>query len=157
MNYFWKEENIKEIFPEFKIKKTDEYELNPMVHIGKKNFAGLYCYNCGIILNVLGTPWLHQSEVFFQNGSSVKNTQLSTCPKCGKKNSDPEPNTQTGISTCHSFTWTGMFQKEKLQELKKEKRKLIYDEDGDEYTPKQFLDSTKESVIAEFQTYTQFR
>jgi len=146
MNFFWKKE--------FTDDTTDNAELNPEVHIGKLKFGGLYCYDCGIILNVLGTPLMHQKEVTFENGTSMKNHQFEQCPRCKQKM--VEPGVQTGVSTCDSFTWTGMFQKKKIESLKKEKQKMIYDSEGNEYTPKQFLNAIKSSVV-DFQSYMEFR
>ncbi len=84
---------------------------DPSLHLGKRNGAGLYCWDCRVTLCTDGTDAIHLGKAVW----------LDTCPRCNKCKEDsypsrfdrvaPEttaliaPAKPTGVAHCCSFTW----------------------------------------------------
>ena len=109
---------------------------NVLLHIGKWSAAGKYCYECGTTLNKHGTDHLHDCEY---------SEWYKRCPICGRE----------GSPLC-TFCWTFMKHKWLIEELAEDgcKRKLIVDENGEDYTPLEFLVAVKTPI--EYQMCCEF-
>lgn len=115
---------------------------DPKFHIGKRSAAGLYCWDCGIILCKQGREKIHYGDTDW----------YKKCPKCGKEPKDEgwsgaagrelgfnkEPfKKKTGVSSCSSFTWA-----RGLGRIMK-----IEDEYCKEYSREEFMEMLKECPI----------
>jgi hypothetical protein len=86
-------------------------EGDELEHIGKRSAAGLFCWDCGISLNVAGNHAVHD------DGGRI----LGECPICGKKPAKERlssssagrelgfnksvPKGKKGVRSCASFSW----------------------------------------------------
>jgi len=138
-NYYW---------------KNSEKSNNIQEHIGKRNAAGLYCWDCGTVLNLGGSNEIH-------NGNSPWNEQLDSCPSCGAEYNKDETlensavgaelgfgkitGEKQGLKSCCSFTWTLMKHLWKIQNLSDNvnREKVIINEYGEEFTADEFLQMLK--------------
>lgn len=102
VNYYW-------------IGVEDEVEK----HVGKKLFAGSYCYECGVYLLKSGTVHAHNGE----DGWWV------VCPSCNK----PGENVS-------SFTWRKFKAHATILLHMNNPKKIIEDENGNTYTGQEFID-----------------
>ena len=110
-------------------------------HIGKRSAAGFYCWDCGISLCKGGASKVHYSEYDW----------YKACPRCKKR---PKKETfgsgtaglelgfwkdkkvtpkRTGVQSCCSFSWA-MIPSKLIPGV------TIWDEYGDQYTFKEFID-----------------
>lgn len=134
-NFYWKDGLA--VVRSTLVENTEDYAWNSVhVHIGKRAAAGLYCKDCETTLCTRGSRGIHYTN--------SENDWMKACPVCGaewsaenlgKPNSGP-------ISTVCSFTWTVLGHRKAMERLVEEGRgdeKLIVDEYGVEYTPKEFL------------------
>jgi hypothetical protein len=145
----------------------DELRYNPLVHIGKRSAAGLYCYDCKVSLCVDGEKRVHYTrspKMSFATGSLLP-TDCETgwhkaCPKCKKEpikeglDAGPvavelgfaKPRTQipSGVRGTSSFNWAQ--DPLKVTEFcggPGATAKVIKDEYDREYTGKEFLEMLK--------------
>lgn len=138
-NFYWRE-----IPKEFKRYKANVENYigdcdgthNVLLHIGKRSGAGLYCRECGTTLNKHGTDHVHDCN--FSEWYEV-------CPICGKEG-----------TPIFSFRWTLMLQKWliKVYAIQGITDKLIVDENGEEYTPQEFLNAVETPI--EYQLCCEF-
>lgn len=140
-NFYWKE--IPKEFEKYKanVKRCSVYGFeknneNVLKHIGKRSGAGMYCYECGTTLNKHGTDRVHDFEY---------SEWYERCPICGQK----------GAYIC-TFRWTFMKHKWLIEKLAHEgyKEKCIVDEDGDSYSPIEFLQEINTPI--EYQSCCEF-
>ena len=118
------------------IKQPEEFKNNDiLIHIGKRSAAGYYCEDCGITFCKYGTQCIHDGY----------GDWYDDCPVCHSK----------GIYIT-SFTWTAMKQKELIKSLVRCNKKLIKDEYGEKYTPKEFLLDELSNTKVEYQMYAEF-
>lgn len=156
-NFYWTKvqpwfiKNAKQII--YDIKTECE---NPIVHIGKRSAAGLYCSKCGCVSHRHGTQDVHNSGpdlsiLLRRSYSSEKERQRAwerekaiydfvECPCCGESFLDAEGKHGENIISVCSFTWGLMKHKELIQELVRIgcKEKLIRDEYDCLMTPAEF-------------------
>lgn len=92
------------------------------MHVGKMGIAGKYCYDCGTTYHMEGTK-----------ANAIRSASYEKCPFCGK------PRKQA--TNAYKFTWTVMKHKKALEGFVNLniKTKVIVDEEGNEYTAKDFL------------------
>ena len=110
-------------YKEEEVLKLDDFD-NPKYHIGIRNVAGLYCFNCNRTLCKDGEGQIHQG----------KGKWFSCCPICNRdKGVDV-------ISLANSFTWGNTFYNTfiRLKTDKSLKGKPVIDEYGEEYTMRDF-------------------
>ena len=129
-------------------KYNDEYQG----HIGKRSAAGLYCWDCNITLCMSGNNGIHYSHSGF----------FDKCPKCGQAPSDEKLQESSsgmelgfvnkhkivekkGVRGCSSFTWA-----KHPDEVKKSKVRYVYDEYGERFTKKEFLNMIEKSCPVQF-------
>jgi hypothetical protein len=112
----------------FYLNGPDPDEDSPKVHIGKRSYAGAYCWDCGISFAVNGTQQVH-----FANSAH----DYTRCPECGGEGG--------GAS---SFTWTKMAHLRDLQDLRGYNAPVVVDEYGTTYTADEFLDEELSGVPA---------
>lgn len=75
-------------------------EDKPIIHIGKINAAGLFCWDCGVSLCASGNHKVHCHQQWW----------LDECPICGqrpgKENSgNGSVSRKHGVKNCASFSW----------------------------------------------------
>lgn len=100
--------------------------MSPMIHIGKRSAAGLYCWECETTLCQQGPSGIHQA------GS----TWLKTCPKCGRTVDSDSPSPVVHGST--SFTWAQQPDIVRIH-CNKHRGNIIEDEYGNVYTGDAFM------------------
>lgn len=138
-NFYWKAiprelEKYKANVEKY-IGAVDDNPDNVLLHIGKRSGVGAYCYHCGVTLNKYGTDHLHDCEAEW----------YKVCPICGRE----------GTNIC-TFRWTMMGHKWLIRILATENctQKVIVDENGEEYTPLEFLQAVNTPV--EYQSCCDF-
>ncbi len=118
------------------IKQPEEFKNNDiLIHIGKRSAAGHYCIDCGVTFCKDGIQDIHSGD----------SEWYDKCPICGGEG--------TYVT---SFTWTAMKQKEVINRLIGSNKKLIEDEYGERYTPKEFLFDELANSKVEYQVYDYF-
>ena len=139
-NFYWKAiprelEKYKANVEKY-IGAVDDNPDNVLLHIGKRSAAGRYCYECGTTLNKYGTDHVHNCEW---------SEWYERCPICGKE----------GSPLC-TFRWTFMKHKWLIEKLANEvcRQYLIVDENGEEYTPIEFLQAVNTPI--EYQSCCEF-
>jgi len=138
------------------------------VHIGKRNAAGVYCFDCGVA-QTKSTQELHTG----------KGDKHKRCPGCGMSFDTPLDTTkstalleagvtplgyvknQSGIGTCSTFTWTALAHKWKIRDAVLRGGsggdKVIRDGLGVEYSYSEFwYDVLGVYVVQEFQASYEF-
>lgn len=152
-NFYWKELPKELQQYENSIVKnivTNEKEMNPLWHIGKRSAAGKYCIDCGTTFCINGTSRIHYDDNPYELFSKKYNEAqkyywYSKCPICGKE----------GQNIC-SFTWTFMKQKDIIKDLINISKKLILNEYGEEFTPREFWLQEFNNCVVEYQSCCEF-
>lgn len=170
-NFYWTKvqpwfiKNAKQVISDIKA----ECE-NPIVHIGKRSAAGLYCAKCGCASHRHGTQDVHSSgpdlSILLRHSYPSEEERLRAwarekaiydfveCPCCGEPFLDAEGKAGENIISICSFTWGLMKHKELIRELVRVgcKEKLIRDEYDRLMTPTEFWNEEFESCCKiEFQ------
>jgi len=135
-NFYWAEENVR-------------YSTDPIVHIGKRSAAGMYCWDCRITLCKGGESRIHRDSIFYDE-----------CPRCGKSRirekldispvdvelgfAKPRTEKPTGVQGCSSFSWAQaplVVRAKCLHGLcgLNRWRRIVVDEYGRKYTGGQFI------------------
>lgn len=127
MNYYWNIDNG--LNQEIKLinGKTIELKIDlmdPSIHIGKRSFAGLYCFKCQKTLCLDGNNGIHHSRSKWSD----------ICQICGAKKGDKS------IEICCSFTWV-----QNILEVKKICEEnlnnvIVMDEHQSRFTGKEFIE-----------------
>lgn len=112
-------------------------DWDPIIHIGKRSFAGAYCEDCGVLLSLYGTRSAHT------------NNGLSICPICGKSREE--------VSGASSFTWTMMKHRRNLEMIAEKYPHFIVckDEYGTKLTALEMLEEASDCII-QFQDASRF-
>jgi len=148
-NFYWAGENVR-------------YSTDPLIHIGKRSAAGMYCWDCGVTLCKGGEDDIHSgSSRLYRRGDEngtyyVRNDWYDECPKCGQKRGTeginqgvavelgfaiPRTERPTGVQGCSSFSWAQVplvVHTKCLHGLNRW-RKIVVDEYGRKYTGGQFI------------------
>ena len=134
--------------------QTQDKNMNPLWHIGKRSGAGKYCMNCGTTFCIHGTTRIHYDDNPYQFltqewEDAQKYYWYEKCPICGKE----------GTYIC-TFTWTFMKQKQIIEQLSLNPntldKKLIVDEYDEEFTPKEFWEEELKNCPVEYQSCCEF-
>jgi len=117
---------------------------DPRIHIGKRNAAGFYCWDCGMTLCAQGEHGAHEDGAKWH----------AICPKCGKNPtpratgnpvevelgfSNPRAERPNGVCGCHSFSWAHSPQDTRRFCEARPNEKIVEDGYGREYTGSEFL------------------
>lgn len=126
-------------------KEFDDEDI--LIHIGKRNAAGYYCYDCGTTLNKGGT-----TEIYL--GNTGPDSSMPICPVCHAKYDIKK---KTSVQGACSFTWTVMAHLELIKALAKpsvatavqllNNTKLIANDYGECFTAKEMLEKVKNDPI----------
>lgn len=154
-NFYWKKlpKELKQYEKLIKT-QTNDRDMNPLYHIGKRSGAGKYCMDCGTTFCIHGTTRIHYNDNPYDLFSDAyeqaqKYYWYDKCPICGKE----------GTYIC-TFTWTFMKQKQIIEQLSLNpttlNKKLIVDEYEEEFTPTEFLFNVIESCPVEYQSCCEF-
>lgn len=166
-NFYWKDpEKILNVLG-MAVEVKNKY--NPLVHIGKRSAAGLYCFGCGVTL-------IYNDVIkgFDRSSGNSRNKLVHTgqagqgnyCPQCfgepqletldssaaglelGFRKGPSTPEERQGVRTCSSFSWAqdpGWVLSKLLALVEKEWKDegyiAVVDEYGDEYTARKFLEN----------------
>lgn len=122
-------------------------DMSPVVHVGKRSAAGLYCWDCRMTFCKEGEERVHHSGTFWYD----------FCPSCGKEyeqNHDllkqgaaaielgfatTEEQVPTGVGTVCSFSWAQPPDKFREFVETRADQIIVKDEYGRELTGQQFL------------------
>lgn len=142
---------------------------NPVIHIGKRSAAGLYCTKCGCTINRCGTQSIHSEAPDIAILSDPHLTEerkqrewarqksmyyFDECPCCGTPFLDENNEPSDGIKSICSFRWTLMKHKELLMNLALDdnSEKVVRDEYDRLYTAKEFWNKEfSDFCLIEFQ------
>jgi len=152
-NFYWKHK--------LETADSDEADMNPSIHIGKRSAAGLYCWDCMTTLCRGGEKEVHTSRYYYP-----ERQWHPECPKCGKTKEEsteehsagmvelgfqkPITKRLKGISSCSSFTFAQTPANVKQACLDHHNDVIIINEYKQEYTGKQFLDMLRFNCPIEF-------
>jgi hypothetical protein len=76
-NFYWAIE--KAVLPTgVRLSQVNDHS-DPLVHIGKRSAAGIYCWDCGLTLCLDGERAIHSGDARWSDA----------CPKCGAKQPSP--------------------------------------------------------------------
>jgi len=140
----------------------DEDEDSPLIHIGKRSEAGLYCFDCGVTLvyndvvagfdrsagnsrnKLVHTSQAYQSNTCPQCGESETQETLETSAaglELGFRDGSPTAEERRGVRSCSLFGWAQDpgWVIAKLLELQDESGGIAVDECGEEYNAYAFL------------------
>jgi len=137
-NFYWARGNVR-------------YSTNPLIHIGKRSAAGMYCWDCGVTLCKGGNAKIHFGTLF-----NYDEEWYDKCPKCGQERvteginkgivvelgfAKPRSSKPTGVQGCSSFSWAQepLSVRKRCLRLSNRWRKIVVDEYGQKYTGKQFI------------------
>ncbi len=131
---------------------------NPLVHLGKRSAAGLYCWDCSVTFCQDGEAQIH----------SGRGRWHKSCPRCGERQkllkegqfnrsmsielgfAQADEVRPTGVSTCSSFSWAQDPAKAKEALGTRAEKVVVVDEYGREYTGRQFLGMLAANCPVEF-------
>jgi len=157
-NFFWKDL----VRPGSTVEDNDN-RYDPWVHIGKRNAAGPYCFDCGVTLvhNDIVTqfsPYGGRNKLVHTGQAG----QSTYCPQClneaqpetlessaaeselGFREGPPTSEERQGVRSCSSFVWAqdpGWVLSKLLAALKNDDSVAVVNEYGDEYTAHEFLEN----------------
>lgn len=131
--------------------------MDPIVHIGKRSAAGLYCWKCNVTLCIGGVEKIHYG----------RNNWYSVCPICHEAPinesqqgsgyvelglAEPKPERPYDVRSCASFSWA----QDHIQVLetcnKNLDTQIIADEYGRKLTGKEFIDMLATNCPIEYFT-----
>jgi len=130
------------------INQINKDEDDPIVHIGKRSAAGMYCWDCGATLCVGGEREIHTAGprskfndcCLVCGNEPVKVNGLKEGPAAVELGfAKPNVKRSTGVRGCSSFSWAQppklflRFAKERVAEH------IVRDEYGRKYTGREFL------------------
>lgn len=146
-NFFW---NTSSSF--VAVNKED-----PKIHIGKRQSAGPFCWDCHKTLCKQGEDAIHTEEAKWYDkcpvcGKDIKEESLSEGHSSGVELgfSRPKQEQKKGIMSCSSFSWAQNPNYVRKICSEKSRKQLIVDEYGKKYTGKQFLEMLQFNCPIEF-------
>ena len=128
---------IKEVFDKpLKVPRSIDVE-DPSIHIGKRAWAGRYCWECMVTLCKEGDQMVHLETSHW----------YAKCPQCGKR--DPEMKGKQGSICCRSFSWAQEPEefRRKIAKYIYSKKWIVIDERNKKYTFKQFIKAINDCPI----------
>jgi len=131
--------------------KNVKYSVDPLIHIGKRSSAGMYCWDCGVTLCRGGNAKIHFGTLFNHDQE-----WYNECPICGQERITEGINQgvavelglaksrivrPTGVQGCSSFSWAQgpLSVRKRCLQLSNRWRKIVVDEYGRKMTGKQFI------------------
>ena len=142
---------------------TNFYDLKG-IHIGKRNAAGLYCWDCNITLCKGGNEEIHlgcdcADKKTVEERIKCDRHWYKACPRCDTKSVKETLSNSSGgrelgfnkkafkkkvgVRSCSSFTWA-------IEEGKIKRKEWFKDEYKKKYSKNQFLKMLKECPIRFF-------